>query len=214
MVSLNLGYNPIGLLSNIHLGKFIPRKSLKILDLTSCGLFSIDGETLAKQLTECTDISLTEFHAGKNRLEGEGIRALSRLFAKQKTLEKLSLNENGCEEGLVDIIEALIECKKTIKYVNIEDNDSINKAIDPLCKFIEECLGLEHLNISKLKMRKVHFEKVCSSIIKAIDSGSKLETLKWNYDFMSISRAAEQFITELDDVKQWQLKRLSLVGVF
>jgi Ran GTPase-activating protein (RanGAP) involved in mRNA processing and transport len=91
----------------------------------------------------------------------------------------------------VYIIEALIECKKTIKYVNIEDNDSINMAIEPLCKFIKECLNLEHLNISKLKMRKTHFEKVYSSFIIAINSGSKLETLKWNYDFMSISRAAE-----------------------
>ena len=89
------------------------------------------------------------------------------------------------------IIEALIECKKTIKYVNIEDNDSINMAIEPLCKFIKECKNLEHLNISKLKMRKTHFEKVYSSFIVAINSGSKLETLKWNYDFMSISRAAE-----------------------
>ena len=63
-------------------------------------------------------------------------------------------------------------------------------------------------------MRKTHFEEVYSSFITAINSGSKLETLKWNYDFMSISKAAEQFISELDDVKRWQLKQLSLVGVF
>ena len=66
-------------------------------------------------------------------MEGDGIKALSKVFAKQKSLEKLSLNENGCEEGLVDILEAMIECKNTIKYVNIEENLSINMAIDPLC---------------------------------------------------------------------------------
>jgi len=103
-VSLNLSNNPIGLLTGIHLGRFIPKTSLKILNLTNCGLFSIDGETLAKEIQHNPNIKLTEFHAGKNRLEGQGIVALSNIFASQKILEKISLNENGCENGLVNIL--------------------------------------------------------------------------------------------------------------
>ena len=52
------------------------------------------------------------------------------------------------------MLQALVQCKNTLKYVNIEDNKSINKAIPELIEFINTCKCVEYLNISDLKMKK------------------------------------------------------------
>jgi Ran GTPase-activating protein (RanGAP) involved in mRNA processing and transport len=58
----------------------------------------------------------------------------------------------------------LVECKDTLKSVDINDNMSINKSIPQLTKLIKECKNLEYLNISDLNMKK----KNCVEISKVL----------------------------------------------
>jgi len=56
--------------------------------------------------------------------------------------------------GLKPFFNSLIECKNTLKYIRVDDNKSINKAIPELCRVFEECTNLEYVNISDNSMKK------------------------------------------------------------
>jgi len=66
--------------------------------------------------------------------------------------------------------------------VRVDDNKSINKAIDELCRVFEECTNLEYINISDNSMKKSFMKPVADSVVKGCKNGSKLQTLIWNYD--------------------------------
>jgi Ran GTPase-activating protein (RanGAP) involved in mRNA processing and transport len=156
--------------------------TLKVFNVTNCGLGPKGGEMIAEAMAKNTSMKLTEFYASRDRLEQEGLEALSKVFSKQKSLEIIEVYQNGSKEGLKYLLSAFVDCKDTLKSVNIQDNKSINKAIPELATFIKECKNLEYLNISDLKMTKSNCQLIQSAIIETICPTMKLQELEWNYD--------------------------------
>ena len=65
-----------------------------------------------------------------------------------------------------DLLNALVECKSTLKSVDISDNKSINKAIPELLNMISVCQeNLIHINISDLNMKPKHIKTVADAIV-------------------------------------------------
>ena len=137
---------------------------------------------IAEAMDKNASMKLSEFYASRDRLEQEGLEALSKVFSKQKSLETIEVYQNGSKEGLKHLLISFVDCKATLKSVNIQDNKSINKAIPELATFIKECTNLEYLNISDLKMTKSNCQIIQSAIIETINPSLKLRELEWNYD--------------------------------
>lgn len=171
---------------------------------------------IAEALEKNPSMKLTEFYASRDRLEQEGLEALSKVFSKQKCLEKIEVYQNGSKEGLKFLLASFVDCKGTLKSVNIQDNKSINKAIPELANFIKECTNVEYLNISDLKMTKANCLIIQQAIIDAIGPSLKLKELEWNYDLAVSTSTAQTFLSGLAEQLQGStcLQKLSLIGVF
>ena len=88
----------------------------------------------------------------------------------------------------------MVDCRDTVKYINVKDNRSINKAIGELCQVFEKCINLELIDISDNNMEKQYFKQVCDSIIKGVKNGSKLQTLVWSYDLRKSPSITKSFL--------------------
>lgn len=152
---------------------------------------------IAEAMEKNPSMKLTEFYASRDRLEQEGLEALSKVFSKQKCLEKIEVYQNGSKEGLKFLLSSFVDCKATLKSVNIQDNKSINKAIPELANFIKECTNVEYLNISDLKMTKPNCLIIQQAIVDAIGPQLKLKELEWNYDLAVSTSTAQTFLSGL-----------------
>ena len=65
-------------------------ESLKVLNITNCGMDAIATTDLAKSMN--TEMRLTEFIGFRNKLRDGGIEALADVFAHQGSLEVLRVN--------------------------------------------------------------------------------------------------------------------------
>ena len=205
-------FGPQGVASFEH---FLAQAShLKYLDVSNCGLSPVGGQMIAKGLMTCQDMKLREFHGTRSRLEEEGIEALAEVFKNQGCLQKIDVCQNGSKRGLIALLDSMVACKDTLTHLVINDNKSINKAIPQLNSCIRECLNLRELNISDLNMRKRHFESVTASIAEALEQGSKIETLSWNYDLGASHSSAKIFLERLGKIEKTNLKLIRLLGVF
>lgn len=104
---------------------------------------------LAQALTDCytasiaagTPLKLKVFVAGRNRLENEGARALAQVFKKIKTLEEITIPQNGIYAvGIAALSEAL-KVNHNMKVLNLNDNTITPK-------------GAEHIALALYSMQE------------------------------------------------------------
>lgn len=152
---------------------------------------------IAEALAKNSKVRITEFYASRDRLEQDGLEALAKVFSAQKSLVKIEVFQNGSKEGLKHLLLSLVDCKDTLKSINIEDNKSINKAVDELARAIKECSNLEVLNISDLTMTKTNCRVIQKAIIDALKSGSNLKEIIWNQDLSCSTSTAAEFLDSL-----------------
>lgn len=97
-------------------------KQLRILKVTNCGLGPGGGEMIAAALSLNTDLKLTHFHAGRDRLENKGITALAEVFKRMGSLEEIHVPQNGIkDEGMKELLQALCSCKN-LQTLRVNDN--------------------------------------------------------------------------------------------
>lgn len=97
-------------------------KQLRILKVTNCGLGPEGGEMIAAALSLNTDLKLTHFHAGRDRLENKGITALAEVFKRMGSLEEIHVPQNGIKDaGMKELLEALCSCKN-LHTLRVNDN--------------------------------------------------------------------------------------------
>lgn len=97
---------------------------------------------IAEALLANPDMKLKEIYASRDRLEQDGMQAMAKVIAHQKSLEKIEVYQNGSKMGLKYLLTALSQCAETLTYVNFQDNKSINRAIPELIEFITTCKNL------------------------------------------------------------------------
>ena len=81
---------------------------------------------IAEAILKNPKMKVKEFCGSRSRLEDEGLEALGKVFSKHKSLEKIEVYQSGSKAGLKHLFNSLVDCKKTIKYVRVDDNKSIN----------------------------------------------------------------------------------------
>lgn len=129
--------------------------SLQELRLMNCGLGTTGAKMLAKSLTYCynksveagTPMELRVFAAGRNRLENEGAKALSAIFAEIQTLQEIIIPQNGIYHvGMSALAEAL---KKNInmQVINFNDNTITAKGAESLAEAFYQIEGLREINL-------------------------------------------------------------------
>jgi Ran GTPase-activating protein 1 len=80
-------------------------KNLKVLKVTNCGLGPEGGEMIAEALLSNSDLKLTHFHAGRDRLENKGITALAKVFEQMGSLQEVHVPQNGIKDsGMKELI--------------------------------------------------------------------------------------------------------------
>jgi len=80
-------------------------------------------------------------------------------------LEKIEVFQNGSKESFKYLFNALVECKATLKHVNVQDNKKVNASVSEMTNFIKKCTNVEYLNISDLPMTKSNCKLVYQSLI-------------------------------------------------
>ena len=137
------------------------------------------------------------------------------MIKNQKTLVKIELLQNGSKIGLRHLFESLIECKATLKHINVNDNLSPNKAIPQLKEMLSKCKELEYLNIGNMHMKKRHAEVISKTLIDVMKSGSKLKELVWGDSLNNCSSVAKQFLKDLSQIKNnCALVKLEMTDTF
>uniref|UniRef100_A0A1B0CP94 Putative ran gtpase-activating protein n=1 Tax=Lutzomyia longipalpis TaxID=7200 RepID=A0A1B0CP94_LUTLO len=123
--------------------------SLQELKLNNCGLGIDGGEMLARALTEChrasieagTPMKLKVFIAGRNRLENRGAEALAGFFAKVKSLEEVTMPQNGIYHVGITALSAALRENTNMKILNLNDNTIGHKGAlalaDAMCNMQE-----------------------------------------------------------------------------
>ena len=120
------------------------------------------------------------------------------------TLERVDLQANNLKYGLRMILKALFVSKNTLQELNISENKSINKAINPLKTLITACPKLDTLNISDLNLKKAY----CGDLSSCLLSKTSLKSLTWNYDLEIDGTVAFDFISKI------KCPGIKMTGVF
>lgn len=122
-------------------------KNLKFLDLSSNNL----GETGIKILADSikSNRSLLSLYLNKNNIDSNGGFYLADSIIKNETLEKLSLSGNKINDnGLSSLLTVLSNNNKTLKYLDISDNQLLNSDLQSISELITQNQTLNILNIS------------------------------------------------------------------
>ncbi|KAG5681518.1 hypothetical protein PVAND_010944 [Polypedilum vanderplanki] len=129
--------------------------SLQELRLMNCGLGITGAKMLAKSLMECykgsveagTPMELRVFAAGRNRLENEGAKALSKVFEEIQTLQEITIPQNGIYHvGMSALAEALKK-NPNIQVINFNDNTITAKGAEVLAEAFYAIEGLREINL-------------------------------------------------------------------
>ena len=83
VVSLNVRDNAFGPIGVESLAKFLSStSSLKILNVSNCGLGPKGSSMIAEYLLANNTVMLTEFYACRSKLEQDGMNAMAEVFLK------------------------------------------------------------------------------------------------------------------------------------
>lgn len=212
IVDLDLSANafgPDGVRSFVSFLETCP--TLEALNVTNCGLGPEGGKMIAAAIMKNKHMHLKEFYASRDRLENPGIEALSAVFVKHHTLQKIEVYQNGIRLGLTHLFKALLSCKDTIRYVDVSDN-VIKRSTAELVAFIRTCTGIRYLNLSDCLIKKNQQAEVIEAVVSGVRQGSQLQEFVWNQD---ASKATVMYmIGQMALIRPANLKKLEMTGIF
>ena len=126
--------------------------------------------------------------------------------------------QNGSKESFKYLFNALVDCKQTLKHVNVQDNKRVNASIPEFVNFIKTCTTLDYLNISDLPMTRSNCKLIAQALIESFKSGSQLKHLEWNYVLSCSPTTAQTFLSDLSaalkTVPKVTLEKVSMSGIF
>lgn len=78
--------------------------ALTVFKVTNCGLGPEGATMIAAAMSQNKHLKLTKFHAGRDRLENPGIKALAQALQAQGSLQEIHVPQNGIkDEGMVEL---------------------------------------------------------------------------------------------------------------
>ena len=95
---------------------------LQVLKVNNCGISPLGGEMIALALRNNDNLKLKHFEAGRDRLENDGVTALAAFFKRAKTMEVISLPQNGIKvEGMTALMNSLVS-NPQMRELRVNDN--------------------------------------------------------------------------------------------
>lgn len=146
---------PNGMTGLVDLIKSPSCYSLKELRLMNCGLGITGAKMLAKSLTECykgsvdagTPMELRVFAAGRNRLENEGAKALSTIFAEIQTLREITIPQNGIYYQGMAALAVALKKNPNMQVINFNDNTVTARGAEFLADAFYAIEDLREINL-------------------------------------------------------------------
>jgi len=182
--------------------------SIKKLRMINCGLGPMGGAALANCLKE-GGLKLTEFYAGRNRLESTGYTALAEVLKDMGTLVKLEMPQNFVKkEGMISMMAAL-SMNTGLEHVHIHDNWLKEEAIKEFCGFIRSSSSLKSLNISDCDIGGLGVKKIVRAI-GVSKSRESIEEFLCNYNEVERTSTAKFIFNVLRVCPN--LKHVSFIG--
>jgi len=128
---------------------------LRVLKLNNNGLGIGGGKLLSEAFIQChessslcgTPFALKVFISGRNRLEDEGAKALSKAFKILGSLEEITMPQNGIRPDGVAALAGAFQENKNLKVVNINDNTCTESGAKAIAKCLPSLRNLETLNV-------------------------------------------------------------------
>lgn len=182
----NNAFGPIGMEGLVKLLNSPVCYELQTLCLMNNGLGISGAKMLAKALIDnynssCkagTPFQLKVLIAGRNRLENDGIIALSRFFHVVKTMEEITIPQNGIYcKGIIELASSLLE-NPNLKVLDVQDNLLTPLGAEALSKVLPKLKNLKRLNIADCLIKS----KGALAIAEALKVHESLEMLDVSYN--------------------------------
>lgn len=128
---------------------------LSVLKLNNNGLGVGGGKLLSEAFIKCHESSslagcpfaLKVFISGRNRLEDEGAKALSKAFKILGSLEEITMPQNGIRPDGVAALAGAFQENKNLRIININDNTCTETGARAIGNCLSSLQNLETLNI-------------------------------------------------------------------
>lgn len=182
----NNAFGPIGMEGLVKLLNSPVCYELQILRLMNNGLGIGGAKMLAKALinnyeSSCkagTPFKLKVLIAGRNRLENDGIIALSQFFSLVKTMEEITIPQNGIYcKGILELTTSLLK-NPNLKVLDVQDNLLTPLGAEALAKVLPKLKNLKRLNIADCLIKSVG----ALAIAEALNNHESLEHLDASYN--------------------------------
>jgi len=182
----NNAFGPIGMKGLVKLLNSSVCYELQTLCLMNNGLGIGGAKMLAKALIDnyeasCkagTPFKLKVFIAGRNRLENDGIIALSRFFDLVKTMEEITIPQNGIYcKGILALTNSLLK-NPNLQVLDVQDNILTPRGAEALAKVLPQLKNLKRLNIADCLIKS----KGALAIAEALHVHESLEILDASYN--------------------------------
>ncbi|XP_066932823.1 ran GTPase-activating protein 1-like [Clytia hemisphaerica] len=159
---------------------------LHTLKLNNNGLGIGGGKILSEAFIDChksssaagTPFALKVFISGRNRLENEGAKALSKAFKLLGSLEEITMPQNGIRPDGVSILCEAFKENLNLKVININDNTCTLSGASSLAECLPLLTKLEVLDVGDCLVRN-NGAKVLAPSIAACNS---LKTINLSFN--------------------------------
>lgn len=182
----NNAFGPIGMQGLVKLLNSPVCYELQTLRLMNNGLGISGAKMLANALIDNYNASckagipfkLKVFVAGRNRLENDGIIALSNFFSLVKTMEEITIPQNGIYcKGILALSSSLLE-NPNLKVLDVQDNLLTPLGAEALAKVLPKLKNLKHLNIADCLIKS----KGALAIAEALKNHESLQIFDASYN--------------------------------
>jgi Ran GTPase-activating protein 1 len=150
---------------------------------------------IADALLSNSDLKLTHFHAGRDRLENKGITALAKVFEQMGSLQEIHVPQNGIKDsGMKELIKSLTKCKD-LHTIRVNDNWLKSEATEQLFGLLLTCVKLRELNISDGNMGTANVLAALRAL--KLSANKELKHFSCNYNDVESRKAATEILEVL-----------------
>lgn len=207
----NNAFGPIGMEGLVKLLNSPVCYELQTLRLMNNGLGTSGAKMLATALIDnynasCkagTPFKLKVLIAGRNRLENDGIIALSRFFSLVQTMEEITIPQNGIYcKGILALTTSLLK-NPNLKVLDVQDNLLTPLGAEALAQVLPKLTNLKSLNIADCLIKS----RGALAVAEALVSHESLEVLDVSYNEINSESGLKltQSITNKTNLKEYNV---------
>jgi Ran GTPase-activating protein 1 len=163
--------------------------SIKVLRMINCGLGPMGGTSLSECLRD-GKLQLSEFYAGRNRMECTGYKAIAGVLKEMASLTKIEMPQNFVKkEGMTAMIEAL-HSNPNLTFIHMHDNWLKEEAIKEFSGLLKSLKLLKSINISDCDIGGPGVKKIIRALSQS-ESHKTIESFYCNYNDVERSKTAK-----------------------